>query len=95
MRALRARPAGAEPLSVIDYLYLAQLPGLLFVNEVWADARLQFGGAPDAKQRLQAAIQQNMPVRNEIAHVREVASDRLQKANVACGDVLAMTRAVG
>jgi hypothetical protein len=30
------------------------------------------------------------PVRNEIAHVREVPPDRLQKANVACNDVLAM-----
>jgi hypothetical protein len=28
------------------------------------------------------------PVRNEITHVREVSPDRLQKANVACVDVL-------
>jgi hypothetical protein len=25
-RALRARPAGSEPLSIVDYLYLSQLP---------------------------------------------------------------------
>jgi hypothetical protein len=25
-RALRARPTGAEPLSIVDYLYLGQLP---------------------------------------------------------------------
>src|ERR1035437_581000 len=29
-RALRARPAGSDPLSVVDYLYLGQLPPLLF-----------------------------------------------------------------
>src|SRR5262249_33839605 len=34
-RALRTRPAGAEPLSVVDYLYLAQLPNLLFAEDVW------------------------------------------------------------
>src|SRR5439155_23752305 len=33
-RALRARPAGSEPLSVVDYLYLGQLPGLLFEAHV-------------------------------------------------------------
>jgi hypothetical protein len=31
-RALRARPAGAEPLSVVDYLYLGQIPPLLFAT---------------------------------------------------------------
>jgi hypothetical protein len=30
------------------------------------------------------------PVRNEIAHVRELAPERLQKANVACGEILAI-----
>ena len=29
-RALRALPAGADALSIVDYLYLAQLPPLLF-----------------------------------------------------------------
>lgn len=80
--------------SLLDYLYLAQLPPLLF-GEVWQDARLKFGGLPDAKQRLQSAIQQIGPVRNEIAHVREVSQDRLQKANVACGDVLGMLSGAG
>jgi hypothetical protein len=89
-RALRARPAGADPLSVVDYLYLAQLPSLLFQSDAWQDARVRFGGRPDAKQRLQEAIQQIVPVRNEIAHVREVSPERLQRANVACGDVLGM-----
>ncbi|WP_394833747.1 DUF262 domain-containing protein [Pendulispora rubella] len=92
-RALRARPSGADPLSVVDYLYLAQLPPLLFNNEVWQDARARLGATQDAKQRLQFAIDQIVPVRNEIAHVREIPADRLQKANVACGDVLAMLRA--
>ena len=85
-RALRARPATADPLTVVDYLYIAQLPSLLFANEVWQQARTRFGGAQDAKARLQAAIGQIAPVRNEIAHVREVPQDRLQRANLACGD---------
>jgi hypothetical protein len=91
-RALRARPPGAEPLSIVDYLYLGQLPPLLFVADAWQEARQRFGGAADAKQRLQAAIGQIAPVRNEIAHVREVEQDRLMRANLACGDVLDMLR---
>lgn len=89
-RALRARPAGAEPLSIVDYLYLAQLPPLLFATEIWQDARHRFGAASDTKQRLQAAVGHITPVRNEIAHVREVAPERLQRAHLACGDVLEM-----
>jgi hypothetical protein len=89
IRRLRARPAGAEPLSIVDYLYLAQLPGLLFAPEAWRRASQQLGGG-DVKQRLQAAISQIAPVRNEIAHVREVDQDRLMRTTVACADVLAM-----
>ena len=91
-RALRARPAGSEPLSIVDYLYLGQLPPLLFAMDVWQDARHRFGGAPDAKQRLQSAVGQIAPVRNEIAHVREVDRDRLLRASVACTDVLEMLK---
>ena len=89
-RALRSRPSGANPLSVVDYLYLAQLPRLLFANNTQQEARSRLGGAEDVKQRLLTAIEQIAPVRNEIAHVREVSQDRLLKANVSCGDVLAM-----
>jgi hypothetical protein len=89
-RALRARPAGSEPLSIVDYLYLGQLPPLLFSADAWQDARHRFGGVPDAKQRLQSAVSQIAPVRNEIAHVREVERDRLLRATVACADVLEM-----
>jgi len=89
-RALRARPAGADPLSLVDYLYLGQLPPLLFAAEVWQEARGHFSGPKDAKQRLQAAVTQIAPVRNEIAHVREVKPDRLLRASVACADVLEM-----
>lgn len=91
-RALRARPATADPLTVVDYLYIAQLPSLLFANEAWQQARSRFGGAQDAKARLHAAIGQIAPVRNEIADVREVPQERLQRANLACGDVLQMLR---
>jgi len=89
-RALRARSAGAEPLSIVDYLYLGQLPNLLFAQDVWQDARAHFTGAQDIKQRLQTAISQIAPVRNEIAHIREVEPDRLVRANLACTDVLGM-----
>jgi hypothetical protein len=89
-RAIRARPVGAEALGIVDYLYLGQLPPLLFTADVWQDARGRFSGAQDAKQRLQAAVSQIAPVRNEIAHVREVERDRLLRASVACADVLEM-----
>jgi hypothetical protein len=87
-RALRARPAASEPLSVVDYLYLGQLPALLFASDVWQDARQRLGCGPDGRQRLQTAVAQIAPVRNEIAHVREVDSDRLLRASIACTDVL-------
>jgi hypothetical protein len=89
-RALRSRPAGSDPMSVVDYLYIAQLPPLLFTNDVWPEAKARLGNASESKQQLSEALSQITPVRNEIAHVREVAPERLQKANVACGDVLAM-----
>jgi hypothetical protein len=92
-RALRARPVGADALSIVDYLYLGQLANLLFARDVWQDARVYFGGAQDAKQRLQSAINQIAPVRNEIAHVREVDHDRLLRANLACTDLLKTMRA--
>ena len=91
-RALRTRPTGAEPLSIVDYLYLAQLPSLLFAQDAWPRASQRLGGASDARQRLQSAIGQIAPVRNEIAHVREVEQDRLMRASVACADVLAMAK---
>jgi hypothetical protein len=91
-RALRARPPGSDPLTVVDYLYLGQLPPLLFSNDVWQDARIRLHDQTDAKQRLQAAVGQIAPVRNEIAHVREVAPDRLRKVTVACDDLLAMLK---
>jgi hypothetical protein len=90
VRALRARPAGSEPLSVVDYLYLGQLPLLLFANDVQQETRSRVSRVGDPKQRLLAAISKIAPVRNEIAHVREVDSDRLLRASVACTDVLEM-----
>ena len=89
-RALRARPAGSEPLSIVDYLYLGQLLPLLFAPDVWQDFRQRLGNAQNAKGQLQSAVAQISPVRNEIAHVREVDRDRLLRANLACADVLKM-----
>jgi hypothetical protein len=89
-RALRARPAGSEPLSIVDYLYLGQLPSLLFAADTWQDFRRRLIDASDIKQRLESAIGQIAPIRTEIAHVREVDPNRLQRASVACADVLDM-----
>ena len=91
-RALRSRPAGSEPMSIVDYLYLGQLPPLLFATDIWQDARHYLGDAKDAKQRLQSAVGQITPVRNEIAHVREVDRDRLLRAGLACTDVLELLK---
>jgi hypothetical protein len=90
LRSLRARPPGSDPLTVVDYLYLGQLPPLLFANDVWQEVRKRLPDEADAKQRLQVAVGQIAPVRNEIAHVREVAPERLLKATVACSDILAL-----
>jgi hypothetical protein len=81
-----------DPLSVVDYLYLAQLPPLLFATDVWPDARQRLGAASDGKQRLQTAVTIIAPVRNEIAHVREVDRERLLRASVACNDILEMLK---
>jgi hypothetical protein len=41
MRALRTRPPVSDPLTVVDYLYLGQLPALLFATEVWQHIKFQ------------------------------------------------------
>ena len=92
VRNLARRPAGAEPLSIVDYLYLAQLPMILFAHDVQQETRKRLAGGQDSKQRLLAAVDQIAPVRNEIAHVREIDRDRLLRATVACGEVLEMLK---
>ncbi len=89
-RNLSARTAGSEPLGIVDYLYLGQIPSLLFTADVQQETRRRLGNPPDLKQRLLAAVDQIAPVRNEIAHVREVDRDRLLRASVACADILQM-----
>lgn len=91
-RALRARPSGSEPMTIVDYLYLGQLLPLLFAGDVWDAARSRFSAGPDLKKRLQAALNDIAPVRNEIAHVREVEQARLLRASLACTEVLEMLR---
>jgi hypothetical protein len=87
-RALRARPEASQPLSIVDYLYLAQLPPLLFADDVWQNARTRLGNGRDVKEQIQSAVGRIAPVRNEIAHVREVDRDRLRRATVGCTDIL-------
>jgi hypothetical protein len=89
-RALRSLPTGSDPMRVVDYMYLTQLPALLFRKDVWAGSSVKLPVNPEIKVKLQSAIEQIAPVRNEIAHVREVSPERLQRANVACLDVLGM-----
>jgi hypothetical protein len=89
-RALRARPTGSEPISIVEYLYLGQIPQLLFSDRTQQLARELLGGAYDLKQQLQQAMSYIVPVRNEIAHVREVDQDRLLRAKLACGDISRM-----
>jgi hypothetical protein len=91
-RATRSRRGTADPLSVVDYLYLAQLPKLLFESDVWPRVSARLVRSDDARARFSTAIEQIAPVRNEIAHVREVAPDRLLRATVACADLLEFVR---
>jgi hypothetical protein len=93
IRSLRSRPQGSDSLSIVDYLYLGQLPGLVFSADVWTEAKRRIGDKPEAKRLLQEAISDISPVRNEIAHVREVDRDRLLRATVACADVMKLLRA--
>jgi hypothetical protein len=58
--------------------------------DVWQDVPHRLGDTKNVKQRLESAIGQIAPVRNKIAHVREVARDRLLRAELACTDVLKM-----
>lgn len=92
LRALRARPADADPLTVVDYLYLGQLAGLLFASSVWNDVKTAVKAPPDFKKRFQSLIDVISPVRNEIAHVREVSRERLLRANLACTDLTGLLR---
>lgn len=66
-RALRSRPAGSDPLTVTDYLYLGQLLPL--------------------KGKLNVAVSAIAPVRNDIAHVREIDRERLLRATLAVSDI--------
>lgn len=86
-RALRSRPAGADPLTIVDYLYLGQLPALLFANDVWPQVSAALGGGGTIKRDITEAVGRITKVRNEIAHVREVASEEIMRALVACADL--------
>jgi hypothetical protein len=91
-RALARRPTSAEPLSIVDYLYLGQLSTILFAPDVQQAARSRFNGTDDPKQRLLAAVNAIAPVRNEIAHVREIDRERLLRASVSCNDILELLK---
>ena len=88
-RAARNRPAGTDGLSVVDYLYLAQLPALLFKSDVWQEARQVRRRAGGQEEAAECHRTNNFGPKR-IAHVREVAPEKLQRASLACADVLAM-----
>lgn len=44
-RNLARRLAGADPLSIVGYLYLGQLPTILFASDAQQEARTRFSGA--------------------------------------------------
>ena len=85
----RSRSASSTTSTSVSY------HAILFAPDVQQEARSRFGGAQDPKQRLLAAVSQIAPVRNEIAHVREIDRDRLLRASVACADVLEMLKRNG
>jgi hypothetical protein len=89
-RASRNMPSASDPLNIVDYLYLGQLAPLLFKQGVWQEVRQRLGNDADLKGKLQTAINHIVPVRNEIAHVREIALEKLQRASLACADIRAM-----
>lgn len=90
-RAMRSRPSGVDPLTVIDYLYIAQLIPLLSIGDVWEVSRSRFGWDKDSKAVLNRAVADVASVRNEIAHVREVERDRLLRASLAASQLIKMT----
>jgi hypothetical protein len=94
-RAMRTRAGSDDIAALLDHLYLAQLPALLFAGDAWAEARGRFGDRADARRSLQEAVDAIAPVRNDIAHVREEERTALMRASVACDDVLAMLRPPG
>ena len=77
----------AEALRRRIYIWRYQVA---FEQDVWQETRTYFREAPDTKQRLQTAVSQIAPVRNEIAHVREIDRDRLLRADLACSEVIGM-----
>lgn len=91
-RALRHRPAGADPLSVVDYLTLGQLPNVLFAASVWPAVQQRYGWSKESRQKLRSTLDQLIPVRNAIAHVREVEQNALLRATVAAEDIATMLR---
>ena len=86
-RALRSRPSGSDPLSVTDYLYLGQLLPLLTHRSVSDVVGRTFLWSKETKGHLNDAVSAIAPVRNDIAHVREVDRERLMRATLAAADI--------
>lgn len=86
-RALRSRPAGSDPLSVTDYLYLGQLLPLLTHGSVSDVLGRVFVWSKETKGNLNTAVSAIAPVRNDIAHVREVDRERLMRATLAAAEI--------
>jgi hypothetical protein len=86
-RALRSRPSGADPLTITDYLYIGQLLPLLTHGKVSEVSGRLFSWNRETKGKLNDAVAAIAPVRNEIAHVREVERERLLRATLAASEI--------
>lgn len=91
-RALRSRPANVDALSIVDYLYMGQLVPLLTHSLVWDVSSRVFNWKPGTKAALNNAVADIAPVRNEIAHVREVEKERLMRATLAASAVVSFVK---
>lgn len=78
---------GSDPLSVTDCLYLGQLLPLLTHRSVSDVVGRTFLWSKETKGHLNDAVSAIAPVRNDIAHVREVDRERLMRATLAAADI--------
>ncbi len=73
---------------ILDYTFLGQLVGLVVARDAWRVFQPVFGDKQDF-ERLMAGIK---PVRDDLAHGREVPQTELERAKVNCNDVVALIR---
>jgi hypothetical protein len=81
--------AGREPLeerAILDFTYLGQLGQLMLWGPAWDMFRHLFGDKRDLEDLLKGIA----PVRNDMAHFRNVPDKELARCRVASDDLLAV-----